>query len=347
MLAHGAGSITHERERPGTPEMEHRRHPGTDPSPVDDHVGDPQGLARPPEVDALHGQLRKGEQLHPAVAGDPAVHDRLVGEPAREPLLVSVEGDPGRHLRQLRHCRVHADVVARRTVPDRQPLVSHPRGADGEWQQVVTAVARVELDEPPRVGGHGRETGIDCRRARFGERAEHLGQLVGSEVERLGEASPVPRPRRRRSLLPAGDGRPLDAQPLGQALLGQPEGLPPGSEALTSGHLVLVGRCLSQDRRSSVGAPSRRAWVASASLLLCRRTARSPFSVPVERVPPSPYRSRSTGGRCEWVYCTKWGPLLVQRTGDRDDVDQMWVCLTHVVHAQVRGWAIVPSGGDG
>jgi hypothetical protein len=175
-----------------------------------------------------------------------------VGEPAGQPLLVGVEGDPGRHLRELRHCRVQADVVARRTVPDRQPLVSRPRGADGEWQQVVTAVARVELDEPPRVGGHGRETGIDGRRARFGERAEHPGQLVGSEVECLGEASPVPRPRRRRSLLPAGDGRPLDAQPLGQALLGQSEGLPPGSEALTSGHLVLVGRCLSPDRRSSV-----------------------------------------------------------------------------------------------
>jgi hypothetical protein len=25
----------------------------------------------------------------------------------------------------------------------------------------------------------------------------------------------------------------------------------------------------------------------------------------------------------------------------------MWVCLTQVVHAHVRGWAIVPSGGDG
>jgi hypothetical protein len=27
--------------------------------------------------------------------------------------------------------------------------------------------------------------------------------------------------------------------------------------------------------------------------------------------------------------------------------DLIWVCLTHVVHARVRGWAIVPSGGDG
>jgi hypothetical protein len=107
----------------------------------------------------------------------------------------------------------------------------------------------------PAAAGRHRRSGCRARRAAWhppvrtpdrdrcptGEargQVEQPGQLVRGQVEHLGEASPVPRSGRRRSLLPPGDGRPLDAQPLGQALLGQSEGLPPGSEALTSGHLV-------------------------------------------------------------------------------------------------------------
>lgn len=47
------------------------------------------------------------------------------------------------------------------------------------------------------------------------------------------------------------------------------------------------------------------------------------------------------GGRCAWAYCTKWGSLLVEQPHGHRGRERMWVCLTHVVHAEVRGWVMV------
>jgi hypothetical protein len=47
------------------------------------------------------------------------------------------------------------------------------------------------------------------------------------------------------------------------------------------------------------------------------------------------------GGRCAWPYCVKWGSLLVEQHDGRGGRERIWVCLTHVVHAEVRGWVRV------
>lgn len=51
--------------------------------------------------------------------------------------------------------------------------------------------------------------------------------------------------------------------------------------------------------------------------------------------------SRSAGAPCGWAYCSKWAALVVERVDERGDVERMWVCLTHEVHAHVRGWVTV------
>jgi hypothetical protein len=47
------------------------------------------------------------------------------------------------------------------------------------------------------------------------------------------------------------------------------------------------------------------------------------------------------GARCAWSYCVKWGSLMVERPDGTGGAERMWVCLTHAVHAEVRGWVTV------
>lgn len=56
-------------------------------------------------------------------------------------------------------------------------------------------------------------------------------------------------------------------------------------------------------------------------------------------------RARLVGEHCGWAYCTKWGSQLVEQATERDKAERMWVCLTHVLHAEVRGWTVVRQIG--
>ena len=53
------------------------------------------------------------------------------------------------------------------------------------------------------------------------------------------------------------------------------------------------------------------------------------------------------GARCAWSYCTMWGSLLVEQPDGPAGSERMWVCLTHVVHANVRGWLTVRPSQSG
>jgi hypothetical protein len=68
--------------------------------------------------------------------------------------------------------------------------------------------------------------------------------------------------------------------------------------------------------------------------------------MPSDRAPTRGFHvsRRSAGAPCGWAYCSKWAALVVERVDERGDVERMWVCLTHEVHAHVRGWVTAPKG---
>jgi hypothetical protein len=50
---------------------------------------------------------------------------------------------------------------------------------------------------------------------------------------------------------------------------------------------------------------------------------------------------RPSGGPCAWPYCPKWGAVRVGRPVEVGTPEPVWVCVTHEVHAIVRGWRTV------
>lgn len=53
--------------------------------------------------------------------------------------------------------------------------------------------------------------------------------------------------------------------------------------------------------------------------------------------PPIPERPAG-GAPCNWVYCSKWAAIVVELGHEGRDVERIWVCLTHLAHARLRGW---------
>lgn len=48
------------------------------------------------------------------------------------------------------------------------------------------------------------------------------------------------------------------------------------------------------------------------------------------------------GGPCGWAYCTKWGSLMVEPPPGLD-LEPILVCLTHLVHARMKGYEVAEA----